>query len=370
MELVPRSNVPTTPRYVASAVSSIRRRCDERLTTLFTRFTLYHVLGKRFCVVDELRYGHAFQILRVLDVVTETIKIVKVISRSLVDDEVIRDNIEWLRRRRTTEARHAELSEDFKTPFNWYLVFERPGTSLKEVLSRNDMQPLPRRHVRAIAHQIIKAVCWMMHLDICPETIELVSAATVMEWQYRMDGHFAEKVVLQCSRIRLVFYGSAGVRTERTIGTDQYRAPELIFGEFGRRFKGWASKFRTDAFSIGCVFSEMLIGRPLFPPCDGEAFYVVAKAHLFQSTLGDFPADVIHRVSLMHEGVFDSSNNLRGLYSLSSGLRHYLEDAKNIQELVEDDDELDVLKALTMISSTDRSHLSHVLCFSYFTRTE
>ena len=87
-----------------------------------------------------------------------------------------------------------------------------------------------------------------MHLDICPAMIEVMSAVTVKEWQYDMDGRFVEKVcspyfnyhpfysvifqvVLQCSRIRLVFYGSAGVRTERSIGTDQYRAPELVFGQ-------------------------------------------------------------------------------------------------------------------------------------------
>ncbi|PPQ81767.1 hypothetical protein CVT26_007108 [Gymnopilus dilepis] len=344
MESAPHWNVPTSPR-----------------------FTLSHVLGKRYCVVEELRCGHAFQILRALDVVTESIKIVKVLSRSLVDDEVISDNVEWLRRRRDLEARHAELTGEFKTPFNWYLIFESPGLTLKDILAREDMRPLPRRHVRAITHQLIRAVSslhrrGMMHLDICPATVELIDAVTVREWQYDLDGRFVEKVVLQCSRIRLVFYGSAGVRSEKSVGTDQYRAPELVFG--------WASKFRTDAFSVGCVLFEMLVGRPLLPPCHGEHSYVVAKAHLFQSALGEFPADIVYRVSLMHEGIFNSSDELRGYYDLSPGLRRYLDNAEPIQEIIEDEEELELVKALTMISSMERAHLSHVLGFTFFSRIE
>ncbi|PPQ70877.1 kinase [Gymnopilus dilepis] len=335
--------------------------------TGLVRFTVSHVLGKRYCVVQELRSGSAFQLLRVLDVKTESINVVKVISRSLVDEKIVDGNMKWLRKWRCSEARHVQLLADFKTPFNWYLVFDCPKMTLKDVLACGDMCPMPARHVRAIAHQLIAAVSalhrrGMMHLDICPASIEITNAATTREWRYSLEGSFLKKVVLECCQIRLVFYGDAGIGTDVAIGSDQYRAPELVFG--------WASKFRTDSFSIGCVFAEMLTGDALFPPCHQEEHYMVAKAHLFEAVLGGLPADVVYRISLMHEGLFNSSDELRGFYDLSAGLRIYLSNARNIQNMIEDECELEVLTALTMISSSRRPRLSHVSSFTYFSRAE
>ena len=81
------------------------------------------------CVVEELRCGHAFQLLRALDVVTQSVKIVKVLSRSLVDDEVIWENIEWLRRGRSGEIRCVVC------PFDVYFIFFCGGVSMIVLLA-------------------------------------------------------------------------------------------------------------------------------------------------------------------------------------------------------------------------------------------
>ncbi|PPR02113.1 hypothetical protein CVT26_008843 [Gymnopilus dilepis] len=326
--------------------------------------TLFLIASKD-CIVELLRSGEAFQLVRVVDFIENAFKTVKIVSRSVVDDSIILDNIKWLRRKRKNYARYSNLVADFNTSYDWYMVFECSRVTLKDILARDDMSPLPARHVRAIMHQLVDAVVSlhrrsMMHLDVCPATIEIVDPTTVKERVYTDQRRFVERIILRCAQIRLVFYGDAGVRTDRAAGTDQYRAPELVFG--------WTSKTRTDTFSVGCVFSELLTGHPMFPSCSQEDSYVLAKAHLFEAVLGDFPPDIVYRVSLTHNGLFDSSDELKGFYDLSLGLRESFKDLKTAEEEIEDDDAVDALRSLTMIAPADRVHLPDLLSFTYFTR--
>ena len=58
---------------------------------------------------------------------------------------------------------------------------------------------------------------------------------------------------------------------------------------------------------------------------------MLAKAHLFEAVLGDFPPDIVYRVSLTHNGLFDSSDELKGFYDLSLGLRESFKDLKTAE---------------------------------------
>ena len=69
----------------------------------------------------------------------------------------------------------------------------------------------------------------------------------------------------------------------------------------------------------------------MFPPCSEEELYVLAKAHVFEAVLGEFPPDVVHSVSFMHQGLFNSSDELKGFYDLSEDLRGFLCSIKTIQ---------------------------------------
>ena len=127
------------------------------------------------CVLEELRSGDVFQVLRTLDVVSERFQVVKVLSRGLLDDAVILNDVKWLQRRKLREARYAlfrafrsllivilrcaVFRREFSTPYNWYLVFDCPRMTLKDVLGRQEMLPLPSRYVRAVMHQLVTVVC-------------------------------------------------------------------------------------------------------------------------------------------------------------------------------------------------------------------
>ncbi|PPQ74586.1 hypothetical protein CVT26_007806 [Gymnopilus dilepis] len=348
-----------------AVLSSSRADCRDGGVYSVDRARFAQSLNMTDCIVEQLRSGEAFQLVRVVDSVDGTLKVVKIVSRSMIDDDAVLDGVKWLRRRRLNCPSYSKLVDNFNSPHDWYLVFECARVTLKDILAREDMDPLPVRHVRAIMHQLVNAVDSlhrrsMMHLDICPAMIEIVDPSTIEERVYTEEGCFVKKVVLCCTEIRVVFYGDVGSRTDRDVGTDQYRAPELVFG--------WASRSGTDTFSIGCVFSELLTGRPMFPPCSEEELYVLAKAHVFEAVLGEFPPDVVHSVSFMHQGLFNSSDELKGFYDLSEDLRGFLCSIKTIQEEIEDDDAEEVLRSMTMISPADRVHLSDVLSFAYFSR--
>lgn len=60
-----------------------------------------------------------------------------------------------------------------------------------------------------------------------------------------------------------------------------YRAPEQLFGSQCR-----VSPFKEDAWSLGCILGELLLGRPLFFQCMNEKEYVENLFFLFGK---DFP---------------------------------------------------------------------------------
>ncbi|PPR03566.1 hypothetical protein CVT26_006095, partial [Gymnopilus dilepis] len=180
------------------------------------------------CVLNGSK---AYQFVRVFDVVKEKLEIVKIVSRTLVEGEVIVGDI--VRMKAECDG-HSIFIEDFKGPSFWFLVFTEPRVTLATLLRREDMAPLPSRHVREILLQVIKAASdlhgmGIAHLDICPANVEVVDAATVVESFYRPQGGFERRKILKCSRIYLRFYGEAGMSRGGLVGTDQYRAPEIVY---------------------------------------------------------------------------------------------------------------------------------------------
>lgn len=84
------------------------------------------------------------------------------------------------------------------------------------------------------------------------------------------------------------------------VPTDRYRAPELC-GSFFAKYSP-----AIDIWSIGCIFAEVLLGKPLFPGRN-----VVHQLELITDLLGTPSAEVInkvHRCSRKHFGKLSSQN--------------------------------------------------------------
>ncbi|XP_056364105.1 homeodomain-interacting protein kinase 4 isoform X2 [Oenanthe melanoleuca] len=134
-----------------------------------------------------------------------------------------------------------------------YLVFELLQQNLFDFQKQNNFSPLPVRHIRTIAAQVLLALLKLkelsiIHADLKPENIMLVDHA-----RYPF-------------RIKLVDFGSAILLPEVChvqepyIQTRFYRAPEILLG------LPFCEK--VDIWSLGCVMAELHLGWPLYPGND------------------------------------------------------------------------------------------------------
>eukprot|EP00042_Codosiga_hollandica_P049586 m.577999 g.577999 ORF g.577999 m.577999 type:complete len:440 (-) comp57916_c0_seq38:1632-2951(-) len=138
------------------------------------------------------------------------------------------------------------LIEVFRRKRKLHLVFEYiEGTLLDEL----DSHPngLPEDLIKPIFLQLLKAVEYchannIIHRDVKPENI-LVSKQGVVKL---CDFGFARSL------------SGAGAMYTDYVATRWYRSPELLVGD---------TQYGTpvDVWAIGCVFAEMLTGRPLWP---------------------------------------------------------------------------------------------------------
>ena len=114
-----------------------------------------------------------------------------------------------------------------------------------------------------------------------------------------------------------MFYGVIGARSsQKPLGTDQYRAPETVYGVYNTRsqlchelhkYAGWNYEKKSDNFSIGCIFFEMFFGKPLFIPCGRSAYwYPYEKTVMFDAVLGPYPRYLMRAVSASYPMSFDA----------------------------------------------------------------
>ncbi|XP_059125810.1 cyclin-dependent kinase 3 isoform X1 [Peromyscus eremicus] len=128
-----------------------------------------------------------------------------------------------------------------------YLVFEFLTQDLKKHMDSTPTSGLPLHVVKSYLSQLLQGLNFchchrVIHRDLKPQNL----------------------LINQCGAIKLADFGLArafGVplRTyTHEVVTLWYRAPEILLG----------SKFYStavDVWSIGCIFAEMVTGKPLFP---------------------------------------------------------------------------------------------------------
>ena len=162
------------------------------------------------------------------------------------------------------------------------LVLDCCDTSLAQILDTAKDTPLPSPVIKAISKGVFSALkevhaAGVMHRDISPSNVLINRTGHVYLSDFGQarfldscmaclpacskDGKVHEcKPQHRTSEGCIMESGSAisGTDLTPTVGTRWYRAPELLFG--ARRY-GTA----VDMWSAGCIFAEILFGKPLFP---------------------------------------------------------------------------------------------------------
>ncbi|KDP33076.1 hypothetical protein JCGZ_13613 [Jatropha curcas] len=167
---------------------------------------------------------------------------------------------------------HPPSRRDFK---DIYVVFELMESDLHQVIKAND--DLTREHYQFFLYQLLRALKYIhtanvYHRDLKPKNI-LANA--------------------NC-KLKICDFGLARVSFSDTpttifwtdyVATRWYRAPELC-GSFFSKYTP-----AIDIWSIGCIFAEVLTGKPLFPGKN-----VVHQLDLMTDLLGTPSLDTISRV--------------------------------------------------------------------------
>ncbi|XP_074564660.1 mitogen-activated protein kinase 10-like isoform X1 [Curcuma longa] len=173
------------------------------------------------------------------------------------------------------EIKHIMLPPSRKDFKDIYVVFELMESDLHQVIKAND--DLTREHYQFFLYQLLRALKYIhtanvYHRDLKPKNI-LANA--------------------NC-KLKICDFGLARVAFNDTpttifwtdyVATRWYRAPELC-GSFYSKYTP-----AIDIWSIGCIFAEILIGKPLFPGKN-----VVHQLDLMTDLLGTPSLDTISRV--------------------------------------------------------------------------
>ncbi|KQK04843.1 mitogen-activated protein kinase 7 [Brachypodium distachyon] len=156
-----------------------------------------------------------------------------------------------------------------------YVVFELMDTDLHQVIKAND--DLTKEHYQFFLYQMLRALKYIhtanvYHRDLKPKNI-LANA--------------------NC-KLKICDFGLARVAFNDTpttvfwtdyVATRWYRAPELC-GSFFTKYSP-----AIDTWSIGCIFAEILTGKPLFPGKN-----VVHQLDLMTDLLGTPSTETISRI--------------------------------------------------------------------------
>ncbi|CAL9135161.1 unnamed protein product [Musa textilis] len=235
------------------------------------RYKIQEVIGKGsygvVCSAIDTHTGEKVAIKKIHDIfehISDAVRILREIKL-----------LRLLRHPDIVEIKHIMLPPSRKDFKDIYVVFELMESDLHQVIKAND--DLTREHYQFFLYQLLRALKYIhtanvYHRDLKPKNI-LANA--------------------NC-KLKICDFGLARVAFSDTpttifwtdyVATRWYRAPELCGSFF--------SKYTTaiDIWSIGCIFAEVLTGKPLFPGKN-----VVHQLDLMTDLLGTPSLDTISRV--------------------------------------------------------------------------
>ncbi|KAK1325781.1 Mitogen-activated protein kinase 12 [Acorus calamus] len=173
------------------------------------------------------------------------------------------------------EIKHIMLPPSRREFKDIYVVFELMESDLHQVIKAND--DLTPEHYQFFLYQLLRALKYIhtanvFHRDLKPKNI-LANADCKLK-------------ICDFGLARVAFNDApSAIFWTDYVATRWYRAPELC-GSFFSKYTP-----AIDIWSIGCIFAEMLTGKPLFPGKN-----VVHQLDLMTDLLGTPSAESIARI--------------------------------------------------------------------------
>ncbi|KAG7010426.1 Mitogen-activated protein kinase 20 [Cucurbita argyrosperma subsp. argyrosperma] len=236
-----------------------------------SRYKIQEVIGKGsygvVCSAIDTRTGDKVAIKKIHNIfehISDAVRILREIKL-----------LRLLRHPDIVEIKHVMLPPSRRDFKDIYVVFELMESDLHQVIKAND--DLTREHYQFFLYQLLRALKYIhtanvYHRDLKPKNILANS---------------------NC-KLKICDFGLARVAFSDTpttifwtdyVATRWYRAPELC-GSFFSKYTP-----AIDIWSIGCIFAEVLMGKPLFPGKN-----VVHQLDLMTDLLGTPSLDTISRV--------------------------------------------------------------------------
>ncbi|KAF5829417.1 mitogen-activated protein kinase [Dunaliella salina] len=237
------------------------------------RYTVQEVIGKG-------SYGVVFAAIDTTTGARVAIKKIQSVFDNVADATRILREIKLLRLLKhpdVVEIKHVLLPPDPRTFKDIYVVFELMESDLHTVIEAND--DLTHDHHKVFLYQLLRGLDFIhssgvLHRDLKPKNILANSNCKLKICDFGLARPFISDPAT--SPIFWTDY----------VATRWYRAPELCGCFYGRYTQA------VDIWSIGCIFAEVLLGRPLFPGRDA-----VSQLQIITNLLGKPPPEVIDRIS-------------------------------------------------------------------------
>uniref|UniRef100_A0ACD5UFZ4 Uncharacterized protein n=1 Tax=Avena sativa TaxID=4498 RepID=A0ACD5UFZ4_AVESA len=173
------------------------------------------------------------------------------------------------------EIKHIMLPPSRREFQDIYVVFELMESDLHQVIRAND--DLTREHFQFFLYQLLRALKYIhagnvFHRDLKPKNILANSNCKLKICDFGL------------ARVSFNDAPTAIFWTDY-VATRWYRAPELCGTFFSKYTPG------IDIWSIGCIFAELLSGRPLFPGKN-----VVHQLDIITDLLGTPSSEILSQI--------------------------------------------------------------------------
>ncbi|GJL76718.1 serine/threonine-protein kinase [Nitrosomonas sp.] len=224
---------------------------------------------KNYFVNNQIACGGMGEVWRAWDEVRNQYVAIKAITDDLFSDPNFANRFldEGRRHLRLSHPNIVPILDVFYAENQNCLVMELvDGTSLADTINSRQERRLSASEAIPILQDLLSALNYahqrgIIHRDVKPSNILIDKKGR----SYLIDFGIA-----------LAVGEDRRTRTGQTIGTPHYMSPEQIVNPR-------AIDHRSDVYSVGCVFYEMLTGRPPFiadAVTGGETDFAIKKAHV------------------------------------------------------------------------------------------